>query len=233
MKKFYKTVSVQQVSDGYTIQLDNKTIKTPNKQVLCVPTHGLALAIADEWQSVPDGGDVIPSVMDMMCLASTTLDKVIPNMGEIRDGVVEYAQTDVICYRTGTFSHLAQKQAQAWDTWIRYAKDSLDMDLHTTTGIMPIAQSPHTLARARDLVNGMCAFELTAFADMVAVLGSFVVAMAVVRGDVNTTTAFEICHLDAYHQISEWGTDTENEQVLDGKRATVAMDKRFFDLVGA
>lgn len=35
--------------DGYLIQLDGKTIKTPLRHPLCVPGEMLASAVANEW----------------------------------------------------------------------------------------------------------------------------------------------------------------------------------------
>lgn len=37
------------ISEGYFIQLDQKTVKTPLLNKLCAPTKPLALAIANEW----------------------------------------------------------------------------------------------------------------------------------------------------------------------------------------
>ena len=35
--------------DGYLIQLDGKTIRTPLRHKLCIPQHELALGVANEW----------------------------------------------------------------------------------------------------------------------------------------------------------------------------------------
>ena len=50
-QKFYKCANYAMVSNGYQILLDERTIRTPEKQDFIVPTQALALNIASEWQN--------------------------------------------------------------------------------------------------------------------------------------------------------------------------------------
>ena len=51
-KKFYKKVSTRESDDGvgWTVILDYRTLKTPSKRPLKLPTLALAKAIATEWE---------------------------------------------------------------------------------------------------------------------------------------------------------------------------------------
>ena len=52
MKRFYKSVSIASGgSHCYEILLDGKKLKTPSGNVLSVPNHSLAIAVATEWES--------------------------------------------------------------------------------------------------------------------------------------------------------------------------------------
>ena len=53
IKRFYKNVDVKQVDSGnnWAVLLDGRTLKTPAKNQLLVPSKELALAIAMEWDS--------------------------------------------------------------------------------------------------------------------------------------------------------------------------------------
>ena len=52
MKRFYKSVSIASGgSHSYEILLDGKKLKTPSGNVLSVPNHSLAIAVATEWES--------------------------------------------------------------------------------------------------------------------------------------------------------------------------------------
>jgi len=50
-KRFYKTAAPEPLGDGWTIALDGRTIKTPARAALVLPTLGLAEALAAEWNA--------------------------------------------------------------------------------------------------------------------------------------------------------------------------------------
>lgn len=51
-KRFYKQVTTREADDGngWTVMLDYRTLKTPSKRPLKLPTSSLAKAIAAEWE---------------------------------------------------------------------------------------------------------------------------------------------------------------------------------------
>ena len=51
-KRFYQQVSTREADDGngWTVMLDYRTLKTPSKRPLKLPTLSLAKAIAAEWE---------------------------------------------------------------------------------------------------------------------------------------------------------------------------------------
>lgn len=51
IQKFYKLATVRQTSTGYEVILDGRSIRTPERNKLSLPTQSLAMAIACEWQS--------------------------------------------------------------------------------------------------------------------------------------------------------------------------------------
>ena len=52
MKRFYESVSIASGgANSFEILLDGKKLKTPSGNVLSVPNHSLAIAVATEWES--------------------------------------------------------------------------------------------------------------------------------------------------------------------------------------
>lgn len=51
-KRFYQQVTTREADDqnGWTVMLDYRTLKTPSKRPLKLPTLGLAKAVAAEWE---------------------------------------------------------------------------------------------------------------------------------------------------------------------------------------
>ena len=51
MKRFYKEVSVAPTEGGFAVLLDGRSVKTPARNTLVLPTQKLATAIAAEWRA--------------------------------------------------------------------------------------------------------------------------------------------------------------------------------------
>ncbi|XP_076314628.1 ATP synthase mitochondrial F1 complex assembly factor 2-like [Tachypleus tridentatus] len=63
-KRFYKGVSISQISGKYEVNLDQKKLKTPLGRVFQVPNESLALAVANEWDTQKD--KIQPDTMNIV-----------------------------------------------------------------------------------------------------------------------------------------------------------------------
>ena len=75
-KRFYRhaTVYKEEGSKGwYGVKLDHRNLRTPLRRIFLVPSEGLALAVAAEWQAQTEF--VRPSLMHVTSLANTVLDE--------------------------------------------------------------------------------------------------------------------------------------------------------------
>ena len=60
-KRFWKEAVVVPLSGGFTIELDGRSVKTPAKRALILPTGAMADAVAAEWQA--QEGVIKPNTM--------------------------------------------------------------------------------------------------------------------------------------------------------------------------
>ncbi|XP_056847951.1 uncharacterized protein LOC130498528 [Raphanus sativus] len=76
-KRFYKKVTTREADDGngWTVMLDYRTLKTPSKRPLKLPSLALAKAIAADWEYQLAEG-IRPFTMPLMKLACTALERV-------------------------------------------------------------------------------------------------------------------------------------------------------------
>ncbi len=210
MKKFYQTVAVAAESDSYTVTLDGRTIKTPDKNTLNVPTSKLAQAVADEWQK--QGDEVDPSGMPMTRLVNTAIDRVVPRRDVIIDELVAYAHTDVLCYRADEPDDLVKAQTDAWDPYLSWLKSEMGVELMVTSGILPISQPESITERLAGEIDRLDGFALTAFHAFVSGLGSVVLALAAAKGFRDFEQCWQDSILEQTHQESLWGLDLEVEE---------------------
>lgn len=207
MKRFYKTAEVAQAEGGYTVVLDGRSIKTPAKAALILPTEAAAKLVAEEWNN--QGDTVDPSAMVHARFANTAIDRIETRRTEVIEDIAAYAGSDLVCYRAERPIALVKKQAEAWDPVVETLKQQDGVILRITSGIMHVTQSPETLAALRAPLEAMTDHQLSAFFTLTTGLGSLVLALSLVRGAFPFDAVFQASQLDALYQEEEWGHDKE------------------------
>ncbi len=95
-KRFYKTAASEPLGDGWTIALDGRTIKTPARAGLVLPTQALADALAAEWNAQADHIDL--AALYLTRLANVAIDRASETREELADEVARFCETDLICH---------------------------------------------------------------------------------------------------------------------------------------
>ena len=235
-KRFYKNASVVHINQGnkdvgFAIALDDKQIKTPAGKQFVVPSQALAKAMAGEWNNQTD--EIAPSTMPLTQIAGTAIDRVSENRDGVIDGIVGYAQTDLLCHFAESPPDLVSRQNAKWQPLLDWAANDIGARLIPTTGIIPEEQSPDAINAFRNEIEKMDIFSLTAFAVLVGACGSLVVALAVYAGRINANEAFECSMLDNTWQIENWGEDWETKDRREAIAAELNDVERFFNLLRA
>jgi chaperone required for assembly of F1-ATPase len=230
MKRLYKTASAQAVEGGgYGIMLDAKRLLTPAKLPLVVPSHALAAAIAEEWQT--QGDELRPHTMPLMRLASTAIDLVTKRHDDVVAEIAAYAGTDLLCYRADQPSELAARQHAIWQPLLDWATLRYDAPLTITAGIVPVTQPPASLHALAVAVAAYAPMRLVALHAITTATGSLIVALAVLEGELGADAAFAAAQLDENFQIERWGEDYEAADRRTALKADIATAARFAKLL--
>ena len=215
-KRFWTQAEVVSRDGAFTVELDGRTVKTPYKSALILPTRAMAEAIAAEWQAQTDLID--PTTMPATRAANSAIDKVAEQHADVVALLAAYGENDLLCYRADRPEALVDLQSAAWDPWIAWAAQALDAPLRVTTGVMPIDQPVESIERLRTRVAAFDNFELTGFHDLVQLSGSLVLAFAVATGKLTASDAWPVSRIDEDFQITQWGEDEEAADVAAIKR---------------
>jgi chaperone required for assembly of F1-ATPase len=207
MKRFYKTVTVTESADGFGVALDDKTLRSPAKRALNLPSRALAEALAAEWDG--QGEEIRPGTMKLMALVSTSIDLVADKRAEVAAEAASYAGTDLLCYRAEAPESLVQRERAMWQPLLDWATDRFDAPLRVTAGIVPIEQPADSLKALRAVLDGFDPLTLAAVADLTAACGSLILALAVWDGRLDAAGAYEATLLDESFQNERWGEDAE------------------------
>ena len=231
MRRFWKDAAVEETAGGWRILLDGKGVRTPARAELIVPGEALAKAIAAEWNAVE--GAIDPRAMPMTGLANAAIDRVAPDRAAFAANLAKYAEADLACYRAEGPQALVDRQAAEWDQLLGWARRRFDVDFAVTTGITHVAQPAATVERLDHEVAALDAFQLAGLSPMVTASGSLVAALAVLDGGFEPEKAWEAVSVDDAWQRERWGSDSEAEKALEGRREDFLAGARFLALVAA
>ncbi|MEY1556827.1 ATP12 family chaperone protein [Yoonia sp. R2331] len=227
-KRFWDAASVAPADGGFTVHLDARPLRTPGKSALIVPTHDMASAIAAEWDA--QTGKIDPNTMPVTRAANSAIEKVMSQKDAVIDELSGYGKSDLICYRATGPEALIDQQKAAWDPWLAWAANALDATLVTTQGVMPVDQPAAAIARLRDAVAQMDAFQLAGFHELVTISGSLVLSLAVTADKLSPQEAWDLSRVDELWQISQWGEDEEASAHAARKCQAFLAGARFFQL---
>jgi chaperone required for assembly of F1-ATPase len=208
-KRFYTTVSIGPAEDGgHAILLDGRSVRTPAKQYLTVPTHAAADLLVAEWDAQKE--EINPATMPVTRLANTAIDGVSKDIRAVFDDILNFAGTDLLCYRASEPEGLVARQSERWDPVVNWASEKLSARFVLVEGVVHQVQP-------RAAINGV-AEALRAYATplglaclhtITTLTGSALIAVAFAEKQLSAEEAWALAHVDEDWQIEHWGTDDE------------------------
>ncbi|MFL5238253.1 MAG: ATP12 family chaperone protein [Rhizomicrobium sp.] len=230
MKRFYKGVAASASPDGgYTVLLDGKAVKTPKRALLSLPNLALAEAVAEEWRG--QGETLDTQTMPLTRLAFAAIDVVTPERAEIAAQILNYAQSDLLCYRAEDPPDLTARQARIWDPLLDWAAETYGARLKVGAGIKHVQQPPDAIAELKQAISRYDEFELAALHTATTITGSVILALALAEEAVNADEAFAAATLDETFQAEKWGRDTEAEERRQHLLSELTSAQSFVQLV--
>lgn len=230
MKRFYKLAEAGTAPGGFVIRLDGKTLKSVMQHSFVFKSKDMAEAIAAEWQA--QKGDIVPSSMPLMQLATTMTDK---SNGADRKAmnveVLKYGASDLVCYFALTPPDLVKRQEEAWLPLLKWLADTHGIVLERVNGIKYHNQPPESLEKLNALINGLDAATFTIVQAVTAGLGSVAIALALADGWLDADGAFEAATVDENFQLETWGEDELARKRLEGVRAELSAVVKFRDFL--
>jgi chaperone required for assembly of F1-ATPase len=233
VKRFYKHAAVvpAEAEGGFGVALDGKSVKTPGRETLILPTKPLADAVAAEWAA--QGEKIDPFAMPMTRFANTAIDRVRRRRPIVIDEIAAYGGSDLLCYRVSSPAELAARQDEAWQPLLDWSKQRHGADLRVTRDVAHLSQDPAALAALREAVGAHSDFGLSAMHSLTAALGSLILALALSEGHIDAPEAAEASLLDELWQAAQWGNDDEAVARRESIRAEVDSAARFLSIAAA
>ena len=228
-KRFWKATEVASVDGGFSVLLDGRTVKTPAKAALVVPTEGLANAVAQEFAAQDEFID--PNTMPFTRTCNSAIDKVRVQHAEVADLLADYGDSDLLCYRADSPGELVTRQAEKWDPLLDWATQTLGARLEPRVGVMHSPQDAHAIALLREKVHALDAFQLAAFHDLVSMSGSLIIGFAAKSDAWPISELWDVSRLDELWQEEQWGVDEEAQDIVAIKKTAFEHAHAFMTMV--
>lgn len=221
-KRFYKDVTIGETEEGaFTILLDGRSVRTPAKHVLVVPTRALADLLRDEWDAQTE--NVEPGTMPISRHINTAIDGVATDTQAVFEDILRFSANDHLCYRAGDPERLVARQSEQWDPIIDWAASTLGARFILIEGVIHQEQPREAVAAfAVTLRKYDTAIELAALHTMTTLTGSAILALALAEGERTLEGVWALAHLDEDWTAEQWGEDEEAQQ----RRASRLVDMR-------
>ncbi len=228
-KRFYTAAAISPLENGsFGVQLDGKPIKTPAGHALAAPSQALAEAIAGEWNA--QGDEIVPATLPLTRLANSAIDGVAERQGQVVEDIVNYASSDLLCYRAEAPVELVEEQARVWDPILAWVRAEYDAPFVVGTGVKHLDQPASSLDAIRRALSAFNSFKLAALHVMTTLTGSALIALAHANRFLDTDAAWEAANVDENWQVSQWGEDFEAAQRQEKRFSEFSNASRFFDL---
>lgn len=207
VKRFYKVATVERGADGFALLLDGRTVKTPARQPLVLPTQVLAEAVANEWRA--QGEDIVIASMPMTGFANAAIDRVVPRPDLFVREIASFGETDTLCYRAEPEEALAKRQNDQWEPLLEWAENRYDIRFVRIVGVIHQPQPEHSLSRLEAAVAALNPFVLAPLVTITSIGGSLVSALALVEGEFGIDAIWQAVCLEELWQEELWGAEEE------------------------
>jgi chaperone required for assembly of F1-ATPase len=204
-KRFYKRATAEPEGARFVLKLDGRSAKTPAKKLLAVPCIRLAEALAAEWNST--GEHIDPGKMPLTRIVNVAIDRVAEEMAPVRSDIVNYARSDLLCYRADGPAGLIAAEEGAWSPLLAWARNALGARFVLAEGVMHVAQDRTVLAAIERALVPLDPLGLAALHVVTTLTGSAVVALALARRHIDADEAWTAAHVDEDWQMHQWGAD--------------------------
>ncbi|EEB89982.1 hypothetical protein MPER_11871 [Moniliophthora perniciosa FA553] len=141
MKRFWKHVDIEKRRDGYVVTLDKRALKTPSGNTLLLPhaKHLVATLIATEWENTETliKPHALPMSREMVSKA-----------------LLEYMDTDTICFYQDYPEHLVAMQTEHWDPILAWVRKRFGVQVNKSDSILFNGQPEDTKAKLAQALAG-------------------------------------------------------------------------------
>jgi len=220
---------VQGKNGKYLLNINNKSLKTPDGNIIELPSIKLAKILLKDYESSFKSKSL--NIVSPIKITNTAIDKIKPNNIFYINEITDNLNNDMICYFANSPEELVDLQNKDWIPLINYMKSSYNIELIYTSKLFSINQKPDSLLKLKNILNEINIFKLSAIYTLSQITKSIIISLALVNNKISAKKAFENSNLEELYQISKWGKDEEAFDRLNTIKVDIRNIKKYYDSV--
>ena len=220
---------VQGKKGKYLLNINNKSLKTPDGNIIELPSIKLAKILLKDYES--SFKSKLLNIVSPIKITNTAIDKIKPNNIFYINEITDNLNNDMICYFANSPVELVDLQNKDWIPLINYMKSSYNIELIYTSKLFSINQKPDSLLKLKNILNEINIFKLSAIYTLSQITKSIIISLALVNNKISAKKAFENSNLEELYQISKWGKDEEAFDRLNTIKVDIRNIKKYYDSV--
>ena len=220
---------VQSKKGKYLLTINNKSLKTPDGNIIELPSMKLAKILLKDYESSFKSKPL--NIVRPIKITNTAIDKIKPNNIFYINEITDNLNNDMICYFANSPVELVDLQNKDWLPLINYMKSSYNIELIYTSKLFSINQKPDSLLKLKNILNEINIFKLSAIYTLSQITKSIIISLALVNNKISAKKAFENSNLEELYQISKWGKDEEAFDRLNTIKVDIRNIKKYYDSV--
>jgi len=220
---------VQSKKGKYLLNINNKSLKTPDGNIIELPSIKLAKILLKDYESSFKSKPL--NIVRPIKITNTAIDKIKPNNIFYINEITDNLNNDMICYFANSPVELVDLQNKDWLPLINYMKSSYNIELIYTSKLFSINQKPDSLLKLKNILNEINIFKLSAIYTLSQITKSIIISLALVNNKISAKKAFENSNLEELYQISKWGKDEEAFDRLNTIKVDIRNIKKYYDSV--
>ena len=211
MKKIknWKSVKLKSHPSGYIILLDEVTLRTLSGNVLIIGNRSIAHKVKKEWSEVKKEINYTHMPYTKACFLSA--DRSERESLKLKDKLVCYGMSDLLCYRADKGSDLVEIQSKSWDPLVDWLQNQLNTTLLISHSLVPVEQSSDLEKGLSKLLLPIEPLSLTAMNELVTLSNSLIIGLALLKGKISPEKAWKIMRIEEEWQRTIWGTLAEQK----------------------
>ncbi|WP_336985826.1 ATP12 family protein [Altererythrobacter aquiaggeris] len=231
MKRFYKSAAVCNANGGWQVELDGRAVKTANGAAQIVVARALAEAMAAEWNI--QGDEIDPRGLTLRDASDYAIDIVAADRETAIAKLLEYAETDTLCYRADPDDALYRRQTERWDPVLAAFEESYGLRMERTSGLMHRPQPEAAIANLKRHLSGLDDFALAALTTAASLAASLCIGLAALDDGADAEALWALANLEEDWQVEQWGKDEQAAKLRAERLSNFTAAVRFAALAKA